>query len=96
MPKRSHDIPEEYAEYERELAHAIGARIRQRRLQLKLNQADVRAKMELQAVLITRARFSRIENGEYLPNAAVIIALCATLHVSCRWLLFGDVETSSG
>lgn len=89
MPKRSQDIPEEYTEYEHALAQAIGARIRLRRRQLKLTQENARIKMELESVRISRARFSRIELGEYLPDAAEILALAVALDVSYRWLLTG-------
>jgi transcriptional regulator with XRE-family HTH domain len=96
MPKRSQDVPDEYTEYERELATAIGARIRQRRLQLDLNQADLRTKMETNSVHVTRAKLSRIENGQRLPDAAALIALSTSLEVSCNWLLFGTEEPTTG
>ena len=92
MPRRSQDIPEDYTEYEQALAHAIGARIRQRRRQLKLTQENVRVKMELESVHVSRARFSRIEIGAALPDAAEILALAVALDVSCSWLLRGREE----
>ena len=92
MPRQSQDVPEEYTEYERALAQAIGGRIRQRRRQLKLTQEHVRIKMELESVHVSRARFSRIEIGAALPDAAEILALAVALEVSYSWLLTGREE----
>lgn len=92
MPRQSQDVPEEYTEYERALAQAIGGRIRQRRRQLKLTQEHVRIKMELESVHVSRARFSRIEIGVALPDAAEILALTVALEVSYSWLLTGQEE----
>ena len=93
MPRRRDDVPEEYTAYERTVAQAIGARIRQRRKALRLTQEQVRIKMEMESVSVTRARFSRIEKGDALANAAEIVALAAALEVSHDWLLTG---TSGG
>ena len=92
MPRRTEDLPEEYAVHRRALAIAIGARIRQRRRQLGLSQERVRAQMELESVSVSRTQFSRIETGEALPNAVEIIALVKVLQISCRWLLFAHEE----
>lgn len=94
MPRRSQDLPEEYTEYERALAKAIGTRVRQRRLQLNLTQEEVRARMELEQVHVSRTQFSRIELGESLLNAAEIVALVAALNSSFGWLLTGQKEQS--
>ena len=95
MPRRTEDLPEEYAAYSRALARAIGNRIRQRRRQRGLSQERLRAQMELESVYVSRTQFSRIEIGESLPNAAELIALVKVLHVSCDWLLFADEETNT-
>ncbi len=95
MPRRTEDLPEEYAAYTRTLAVAIGDRIRQRRRQLHLSQESVRAQMELESVHVSRTQFSRFEMGERLPSAAEIVALVKVLHVSCSWLLVGDGEATS-
>jgi transcriptional regulator with XRE-family HTH domain len=87
MPKRSEGLPEDYAAHQRALASAIGERIRTRRQQLHLSQEQVRAKMELDTVYISRARFSRLELGATLANAAEIIALANVLQISYHWLL---------
>jgi transcriptional regulator with XRE-family HTH domain len=89
MPKRIQDLPAEYHGHQRALAEAIGARIRLRRGRLELTQEQLRARMELEQVYISRAQYSRLENGEALPNAAEIRALKAILDVSYGWLLDG-------
>lgn len=90
MPKRMRDLPEEYISTQRALARSIGARVRLRRSQLDLTQEHLRARMELEQVFISRTQYSRIENGEALPNAAELIALRAILGVSFDWLLLGE------
>ncbi|MBK9714548.1 MAG: helix-turn-helix transcriptional regulator [Kouleothrix sp.] len=89
MPKRMQDLPEEYLSTQRELARAIGARVRVRRVELDLTQEQLRVRMELEQVYISRTQYSRIENGETLPNAAELIALRAILDVPFDWLLLG-------
>lgn len=90
MPKRIRELPEEYLSSQRTLAQAIGARVRLRRGELELTQELLRARMELEQVFISRTQYSRIENGEALPNAAEIIALRAILNVASDWLLLGE------
>ncbi len=90
MPKRMQDLPEEYLISERTLAQAIGSRVRLRRAALALTQEHLRARMELEQVAVSRTQYSRIENGEALPNAAEIIALRAILGVTFDWLLLGE------
>ncbi|MFL5807568.1 MAG: helix-turn-helix domain-containing protein [Roseiflexaceae bacterium] len=90
MPKRIQDLPEEYLTTQRALARAIGARVRLRRSELDLTQEHLRARMELELVFISRTQYSRIENGDTLPNAAELIALRAILDVPFDWLLLGE------
>ena len=90
MPKRMQDLPEEYQISRRELARKIGARLRMRREQLALTQDQLRAQMELEQVFISRTQYSRIETGEALPDAALLIALRTILDVSFDWLLLGE------
>jgi transcriptional regulator with XRE-family HTH domain len=90
MPKRIQDLPTEYESSQRALARAIGARVRLRRDELDLTQEQLRARMELQQVFISRAQFSRIENGVALPDAAELIALRSILDSSFDWLLLGE------
>lgn len=89
MPKRIQDLPAGYQSTQRALAQAIGDRVRARRAALELTQEHLRARMELEHVFISRAQFSRIENGEALPDADEIIALRAILNTSFDWLLLG-------
>ena len=90
MPKRIQDLPEEYLTNQRALARAIGARVRLRRIELDLTQDLLRARMELEHVFISRTQYSRIENGDVLPNAAELIALRAILDIPFDWLLLGE------
>lgn len=85
-------MSEEQSEHKRSQAQAIGARIRQRRKQLKLTQEDLRMRMEEEHILVTRSQFSRIENGEILPDAGEVIVLKLVLDVSYQWLLEGNGE----
>ena len=87
MPKLSQDVPDDYNEYKRKLAGEIGKRIKDRREKLNFSQREIREKMQLASVFITRSQYSRLENGEKLPVASEIIALCSVLKVSCDWLL---------
>lgn len=89
MPRRSQDVPQEYTEHEKALAQAVGARIRQRRKQLKLTQEIVRVRMEVENVHVSQGQFSRIENGESLLSVAEVVALAKALEVSYEWLLEG-------
>lgn len=89
MPRPKQDIPDEYLEHERELARQIGERIRRRRRELGLSQKNLREKLELASVYVTRPQFSRMELGQRLPNAAEVIGLSEALGVSCNWLLLG-------
>jgi transcriptional regulator with XRE-family HTH domain len=92
MPRYRPDVPEEYTEFEQALAKAIGVRIRRRRRQLKFTQENVRVKMEVESVHVSRARFSRIEKGDTLPNAAEVLALTVALSVSYSWLITGKED----
>lgn len=92
MPGRMRDLPEEYRTSRSALARAIGRRVRARRAALVLTQEHLRARMELECVAISRTCYSRIENGEALPNAAELIALRAALGVSFKWLLLGEEQ----
>ena len=89
MPKRIQDLPEEYLSSQRALARAIGGRLRLRRDELDLTQEQLRARVELEQVFISRTQYSRLEVGEALPNAAELVALSAALGASLDWLLRG-------
>ncbi|NTU84403.1 MAG: helix-turn-helix domain-containing protein [Chloroflexales bacterium] len=96
MPRYTRDVPAEYSEFERSLAEAFGARVRQRRQAQRLTQEQVRIRMETESVSITRDRYSRIEMGKALANAAEIFALAAALDVSYPWLLEGKEPVEAG
>jgi transcriptional regulator with XRE-family HTH domain len=89
MPKRGHGDLEQYEEYERTIAQAIGKRIRQRRRELGMTQQSLRERLQSERVYISRTQYSRIEVGEMVPSASEIIALSTVLNVSYAWLLVG-------
>jgi transcriptional regulator with XRE-family HTH domain len=89
MPKRMRDLPVEYEIHRRSLAQAMGERLRVRRAELQLTQEHLRARLELEQVAISRTQYSRIENGEILPDAAELRALRTILDVSYDWLVEG-------
>lgn len=90
MPRRMQDLPEEYLATQHDRARAIGARLRVRRSDLDLTQDQLRARLELDLVFVSRTQYSRIETGDALPNAAELIALRTILDVSFDWLLLGE------
>jgi len=90
MPKRPKHVPRPYVAYKKKLAKEIGVRIRRRRLELKLSQTNLRDKLQLESVIITRSQHSRLERGERLPLASEIIGLCRVLDVSSDWLLTAE------
>lgn len=87
MPKRAKHLTEEYERYQAELARAIGARIRARRIELGLSQAQLRARLEQERVPVSRTHYSRLERGECLPNAAVLLALGKALGVGVAGII---------
>ena len=89
MPKRMRDLPAEYLSNQRAAAQAIGARVRARREQLDLTQEDLRARLELAQVYISRAQYSRIELGDALLDVIELRALHAILDVPYDWLIEG-------
>jgi transcriptional regulator with XRE-family HTH domain len=92
MPKRMQDLPEEYLTSRRALGRAIGAKLRVRRKALHLTQEQLRARLELEQVYISRSEYSRIENGDVLLDVAELIALRSILDVPFDWLLAEDGE----
>jgi transcriptional regulator with XRE-family HTH domain len=79
MPKRMQDLPEEYL-------------TSRRRKALHLTQEQLRARLELEQVYISRSEYSRIENGDVLLDVAELIALRSILDVPFDWLLAEDGE----
>ena len=92
MPKRSQNFSEEYSHHKRSQAQAIGARIAQRRKQLRLTQKDLRMRMKEENIPVSRSQFSRIENGQILPDAGEVIVLALVLDVLYQWLPEGKGE----
>ena len=64
------------------LLEGIGKRIRKRREDLGLKQADVASALQLSAQAV-----SKWERGENAPDIAILGALCRLLGVSVDWLL---------
>lgn len=90
MPRRNEQAAANNANYKKDLAVAIGRRIRQRRDELQIEQKDLRARLELKGIFISRSELSRIEQGQSLPDAAEIVELARALNVSCEWLLISN------
>ncbi|GAB4154629.1 MAG: hypothetical protein Fur005_06570 [Roseiflexaceae bacterium] len=87
------DLPAEYLSAKQALAQAIGERIRYRRLKLDITQDQLRARMEFENVFLSRTQYSRIENGEVLPDAAVLLALHHIFDVPLDWIVKGSGST---
>jgi transcriptional regulator with XRE-family HTH domain len=83
------DLPAEYLFTRHALAQAIGERIRAKRVMLDITQDQLRARMEFENVFLSRTQYSRIENGEVLPDAAVLLALHHIFEVSLDWIVKG-------
>jgi transcriptional regulator with XRE-family HTH domain len=75
MPRPNRNLSEESTEYERDVAEAIGARVRARRKELQLTPEEVHTRMAALRVEVARTQFSRIELGDSLLSAAEVIAL---------------------
>jgi HTH-type transcriptional regulator, cell division transcriptional repressor len=90
VSRRKRDIPESYVRYKRELGSAIGVRLAERRVQKGLSQDELRARLEMLGVYVSRSQYSCIELGETLLRASEIIALAQALDVSFEWLLQGE------
>lgn len=63
----------------------IGNRIKERRLELKLTQTQIKEK-----VGISSGNMSDIENGKIMPSASTLVLLSEALHCSIDWILKGD------
>lgn len=90
MPKVSKYSTDLSENYQSDLAKAIGLRLRSQRAVLHLSQEEVRTRLELRGVTVSRSQFSRFEHGEALPNAAEIVILCEVMQLSVTWLLLGN------
>lgn len=95
MPRRVQGLPEHFHQHKTAVAKRIGARTHQWRMELDLIQDDVLARVELNEVHISRTQFSRIENGQLLPNVVAVMALAEVLKVTAGWLLLDDEEADT-
>lgn len=66
-----------------------GNRIKAKREENNLTQADLAAKMQLENVVIEQKAISRIECGERLISDYELLAFAKVLKVSLSWLLTG-------
>lgn len=64
--------------------HIVGSRVRKRRNELGLSQAEIYKKSN-----ITPATLSRIENGKLVPSVISFYKLSAILDCDMEWLLTG-------
>lgn len=63
----------------------IGSRIKQRRLELKLTQTQIK-----EFTGISTGNLSDIERGRSLPSASALIGLSQILNCSIDWILTGN------
>lgn len=64
-----------------------GGRIREARLKLRLSQADLAARLQVEGILIERDSISRVEIGtRFVPDYEIPL-FAKVLHVSSDWLL---------
>lgn len=94
MPKRSAAVPRQYTVYKKKLAKEIGSRLQTTRRGLQLTQNEIRERLQLESVILTRSQHSRIERGDRLPDALEILALSRVLRVTTHWLLTGEKDQS--
>lgn len=60
--------------------HLVGTNIRKLRIENKLRNVDVVAKLQLQGIEITTSTLSKIETGTNNPSVDVLVALTDILH----------------
>jgi len=64
-----------------------GDRIREARVKMRLSQADLAARMQVEGIIIERDSISRIEIGtRFIPDYEIPL-FAKVLHVSADWLL---------
>lgn len=69
--------------------NTIGTRIKNRRQELNLTQAQIK-----EFTGISSGNLSGMENGKFLPSAAALLELSKILNCSTDWLLTGKPQTS--
>ncbi|MBQ7113411.1 MAG: helix-turn-helix transcriptional regulator [Clostridia bacterium] len=70
-----------------------GDRIHQRRSMLRLSQADLAARMQVNGVLIEREAISKIETGDRFVADYELMVFAKVLGVSVLWLLGQEEKT---
>jgi len=70
-----------------------GDRIYQRRSALRLSQADLAARMQVNGVLIEREAISKIETGDRFVADYALMVFAKVLGVSIQWLLGQEEKT---
>ena len=70
-----------------------GDRIHQRRSMLRLSQADLAARMQVNGVLIEREAISKIETGDRFVADYELTVFAKVLGVSVLWLLGQEEKT---
>lgn len=65
----------------------IGPRLKEARIQRKLTQQELSAKLETKAIYINRASISKIEQQKRVVTDFELLSICDILQVSPLWLL---------
>jgi len=64
-----------------------GDRIHQRRTTMRLSQADLAARMQVNGVTIEREAISKIETGDRFVSDYELMVFAKVLNVSMNWLV---------
>lgn len=67
-----------------------GRRVRERRTQKRLTQADLAAKVQTEGVILEQDAISRIEGGSRMVQDYELRALASVLGVTADWFMEGD------
>lgn len=67
-----------------------GDRIHQRRTAMRLSQADLAARMQINGVTIEREAISKIETGDRFVTDYELMMFAKVLKVSVEWLIDPD------
>lgn len=67
---------------------AMGARIKMRRKELKMSQAELAEKVN-----VSNNHISSIETGKQLPSLQIFVEICEQLQTTPDFLLLGSVHT---
>ena len=64
-----------------------GDRVHQRRTTLRMSQADLAARMQVNGVTIEREAISKIETGDRFVTDYELMVFAKVLNVSVQWLI---------